>query len=224
MIGRWALLASAAREGEWSPDQRELALDLLCTAPEFRKGEPGVQVNLQGERVATADPLALALGEIERLQRRKAEVEDLDEADKILATRDVLAAPTDELKRLRRYEASLQRRLRWCHDQFKYVSPHRAPHPDLRPNFADRPEVANMPEKAPERHQVRPAEVPVETEVVIAAEDVEVLEAELEVVEAPVECVVEVAPAEAPSRKELRERRAASRREAKSRKRERQLA
>ncbi|WP_435007792.1 hypothetical protein P12x_005057 [Tundrisphaera lichenicola] len=144
LMTRWAMLAySANLKGAWTPDQIRLAFDLLGTPEEFREGHrPGASLDLDGEMVEPAeDPAGVARREIAALKERRDLVSDLDEVNRALASADLTNDEDPELRRLRRYESTLHRRLRWCLAQIKYESPHRSPHPDLKPQWVARIEA-----------------------------------------------------------------------------------
>lgn len=149
LIRRWALLAQAAdARGDWSPEQRRLAFDLLATPPEFRDGRPGAEVDADGRVVDLAnDSAAVARREIAALRDRRARVADLDEVDRSLVEADLFDDASPEIRRLRRHEATLHGRIRWCLAQLKHESPHFKPHPDLKPQWVAEPEAP--PEAAP---------------------------------------------------------------------------
>jgi hypothetical protein len=137
LIGRWALLAHAANAGTgWTPEQSALALDLLGTPLEFREGlKPGATVNPGGRVVESVDePAALARRMVGELVARRDLLAGIDEAGRALAMSDLDDEVNPEVKRLRRYEASLERRLRWCLDRLEDPSDPEgtAPAPDSK--------------------------------------------------------------------------------------------
>ncbi|WP_435007367.1 hypothetical protein P12x_004687 [Tundrisphaera lichenicola] len=141
LMARWAMLAySADLKGCWTPEQTRLAFDLLGTPIEFREGHrPGASLDLEGKLVEPAEgPAGVARREIAALKERRDLVSDLDEVNRALACSDLSHDEDPELRRLRRYESALHRRLRWCLAQIKYESPHRGPHPDLKPQWVAR--------------------------------------------------------------------------------------
>ncbi|WP_435005321.1 hypothetical protein P12x_003218 [Tundrisphaera lichenicola] len=144
MMKRWAMLAHVADvKGCWTPDQTRLAFDLLGTPTEFREGQkPGALLDPEGKVIGLADdPADVARREIAALKERRDLVGDLDEVNRELARADLTTDEDPELRRLRRYESTLHRRLRWCLAQIKYESPHRGPHPALKPQWVDRIEA-----------------------------------------------------------------------------------
>ncbi|WP_435007588.1 hypothetical protein P12x_004853 [Tundrisphaera lichenicola] len=138
LMTRWAMLAHVADvKGGWTSEQTRLAFDLLGTPIEFREGHrPGASLDLQGTMVEPADdPASVARREIAALTERRDLVNDLDEVNRALACSDLADDEDPELRKLRRYEGTLHRRLHWCLAQVKYESPHRGPHPDLKPRW-----------------------------------------------------------------------------------------
>ena len=162
LIGRWGWLAGAAEAKTfWTSEQSALALDLLGVPEEFREGKTPW---------ATAENSAtFARGMIAELQSRRDLLGGFDEAKQALAWADLDDESDPELKRIRRYEASLQRRLRWCVDQLENPEKAEAPPP---------------PRKVKEVRSVEPpAEIPVPDPVanpvaksaLLTASDVDVL-------------------------------------------------
>jgi hypothetical protein len=135
LLGRWALLAHAAPEGQaWTPDQETLAFDLLGTPPGFR--EAGLAV----------DWSALIAREVADLERRIEIVQELDEADRQWAESGLIDDP--ELRRLRRYEASLHRQMQWS---LKLLQAPPVPQPGPKPTApGPQPEPQPGPEPGPE--------------------------------------------------------------------------
>ena len=149
MMDRWAMLAHSADEkGIWTPEQAQLAFDLLGTPLEFREGfKPGVAIDSRGRVVEAApDPAALARREVEELEARRDRLEGLDETARALAEAD-LSDDDAELRRSRRYEAGLHRRMRWCLDQLRHPSPDQEPPPGLMTTWLARfePPPEDMP-------------------------------------------------------------------------------
>lgn len=126
LIERWAQLAHAARQGEWTEDQARLAFDLLATPREFRPGRrPGVVLDLYGEVVDEAkDPVEVARRQVDGLVRDREAAREADEIDRALAEADLGDGKDPEVRRLRRHEASLHRQIRWYVAQVKDPTPH----------------------------------------------------------------------------------------------------
>jgi hypothetical protein len=128
LMARWALLAYAAEsKSGWTPEQEQLAFDLLGTPADFRRGyKPGVLVDLFGKVVDPGEePAAVARREVEALQIQLAKVAPLDESNRALAMVDLNDDNDAELKRVRRYEGSLHSRVRWCVRQLQEPGPPR---------------------------------------------------------------------------------------------------
>ena len=150
LICRWAMLARLAEvnDGVWTADQTSLAFHLLGTPLELREGlrpgdwvvqDGGVQADNSMENLAS-----LARRESAALTERRESITGLDEVDRALTEADLFDESHPELKRLRRHESTLHNRLRWCLKQLEYQSPHRSPHPDLKPAW--RPTLSLEPE------------------------------------------------------------------------------
>jgi hypothetical protein len=154
MMKRWALLAYAADQGPWTPDQARLAFDLLGTPPEFRSGRPGLTVDEEGREIdAAVDSATVARREIAGLRDRRDRLAEIEQVDRALVMADLFDDPSPEIRRLRRHESALHGRIRWCMAQLKYESPHRKPHPDVKPEWV----THNVAEAPPEP---RPADRP----------------------------------------------------------------
>ena len=152
LMGRWALLAHAAKQqGSWTPDQTQIAFDLLGTPAAFREGaRPGASIDLEGNIAEPAEDLpALARREIAELQARRDLASEMDEVERSLAGADLSDGSDIDLRRLRRYEGSLHSRLRWCMAMLQFQSPHKTPHPDLKPRWARPAEPAAEEKSAP---------------------------------------------------------------------------
>jgi hypothetical protein len=122
LIGRWAMLAhSADLKKGWTPEQAQLAFDLLGTPGAFRDGcKPGASIDSMGRMLDPAnDPASVARRMAAELEGRRELLGGLDEARQALAMADLDDEADPELKRLRRHEATLQRRLRWCLGQLE---------------------------------------------------------------------------------------------------------
>ncbi len=161
LMTRWAMLAHAADTAKaWTPDQVQLAFDLLATPAEFRTGPPGASIDFDGRAAdPTPGPADLARREVAALRERRDRAADLDDVDRSLAESDLALDADPDLRRLRRYEGTLHSRLRWCLAQLRWQSPHFKPHPDLVPRWTTLPEPAPAPAPAPTPD---PAPVPVE--------------------------------------------------------------
>jgi hypothetical protein len=135
LMGRWAKLAYSAdvQEGKWTPQQADLAFDLLGTPALFRQGfKPGVALDIEGRPITGSDdPASVARRQIADLKARRDLVEGLDRASRSLAGADLGDESDPELKRLRRHEATLHSRLRWCVRQLQFQSPHSEPYRGL---------------------------------------------------------------------------------------------
>lgn len=174
LIGRWALLAHAAEVKKgwtskkgWTAEQTALAFDLLATPPEFREGlNPGASVDPSGRVLDSAeDPATLARRMVDELLARRDMLAEIDEARQALAEADLDDEVDPELKRVRRYEASLQRRLRWCLDQLANPSEPEGSTPSPRakaePAIPDAPPPEPMPMMVPEpQPEPQPADSP----------------------------------------------------------------
>jgi hypothetical protein len=167
LIDRWALLARASirNKGPWNPDQKRLAFDLLGTPQELRDGEPGEVVDRRGEVVeSAADPLVVARREVDALLARREMVSQADKFARSMVEADLVDEASPELARTRRYEASLNRRLRWCVAQVGFESPrHRANSDLVLHYFAPEAQAPATPEPAPVVEEA-PAPGPIEPE------------------------------------------------------------
>jgi hypothetical protein len=127
LMARWAMLAYVAdtKDGKWTPEQEQLAFDLLATPKDFREGhKPGVSLDFRGKIVDAGTNLAeVARREIDALEERREVVRALDEINQSLAQADLYDDTDAELRRLRKYEGSLHSRLRWCVRQLQVDAP-----------------------------------------------------------------------------------------------------
>jgi hypothetical protein len=107
LIERWRGLDQVLRSaGDWTAEQRALALDLLGTPAELR------------ETVTWDSPSALVAREVADLERLQAEaLNDLDAFERESAEQGCSLAPSPALLRLRRYEAACLRRYQWSRAQ-----------------------------------------------------------------------------------------------------------
>jgi hypothetical protein len=164
LMGRWAMLAHSAdvQEGQWTPQQTELAFDLLGTPSLFRQGQkPGAALDIQGRViVGSDDPASVARREIAELEGRRDLVEGLDRANRSLAEADLGDDADAELKRLRRHEAMLHSRLRWCMKQLRFQSPEKEPYRGLWANWVDDQEDAPRIQEAPPLPEPEPEVTP----------------------------------------------------------------
>ena len=154
LMARWSLLAhSADLNKSWTPEQVDLAFDLLGTPAEFRLGrKPGASLDFDGNVIESADDLAkVARREIAALRERRELVADLDEINRSLTEADLGDDSDHELKKLRRYEGTLHGRLRWCMKQLQEQSPFQAPYPGLWKAWVgdEEPAPEPMPEAPP---------------------------------------------------------------------------
>ena len=126
LMGRWAMLAyTADKKTVWTPEQKNLAFNLMATPADFRSdNEPGVAIDFRGLVVDPGlDPAAVARREIDELMVKMESVNGLDQANRALAMADLYDDTDAELKRLRKYEGTLQSRLRWCMRQLQVAAP-----------------------------------------------------------------------------------------------------
>ena len=167
LMDRWAQLAHAARQGEWTEEQTRLAFDLLATPREFRPGrQPGVVLDRYGEVVNEArDAVEVARRQVDELARHREVALEADEIDRALAEADLADGKDPEVRRYRRYEASLHRQIRWYVAQVKDPSPHKQRAPHLTPGWGPAPE---LPSEAPPEPEARPE--PPTVEEVLAEE------------------------------------------------------
>ena len=150
LMARWALLAHAAdtQEGRWTPEQAELAYDLLATPAMFRTGKPGASVDFEGRVLDPADDsAAVARRMVAELKEHRAVVADLDDVDRALIEADLDHESCSELRRLRRYESAMHGRLRWTIKQMQFQGPLDSPDPGCYPTW----NIANVPQEKPEK-------------------------------------------------------------------------
>ena len=78
LMARWAMLAHSAdnQPNGWTPQQTELAFDLLGTPALFREGQkPGASLDIQGRVISGSDdPASVARREIAEIERRAGDV------------------------------------------------------------------------------------------------------------------------------------------------------
>ncbi len=204
MAERWALLARAAdREGSWTAEQAGLAFDLLGTPREFRAGEPGERIDLEGrpESPTPAEPDrgGLARREVAALLARKAETARLDAFDRELARADADDESAPDLRKLRRHEADLHRRLRWCVAQLdKAATP---PPPAPSPLPPPPPPAPPRPRPEPLADPIGDSDLDLDTEPfeAVMAKALAILQADaLLRANAPVQSIPEVPPPSGP--------------------------
>ena len=119
LIERWSMLAHAAQTNHtWTEPQAQLAFNLLAIPSEFRDLRLiGTTLDSKGNVTSQVDNLAeLADQQINLLNERREQVEDLDELQNHLAICDLQTAEllSPEMRLIRRYETALHNRLRWC--------------------------------------------------------------------------------------------------------------
>ena len=151
LLDRWAQLAHAAKQGEWTEEQARLAFDLLGTPREFRQGrKPGVVLDLYGEVVESAgDSVAVARRQVDGLLKDREVALEADEIDRALAEADLADGKDPDVRRYRRYETSLHRQIRWYVAQVKDPSPHKQRAPHLTPGWAPMPELPSETQPEP---------------------------------------------------------------------------
>jgi hypothetical protein len=158
LMSRWAMLAYSAdvQNQQWTPQQAELAFDLLGTPALFRQGhKPGVALDSEGRMVAGSDdPATVARRQIADLKERREQLEGLDRANRSLAEADLGDDSDPELRRVRKHEAMLHSRLRWCVRQLRYQSPLEEPYRGLWASWIGDEEAA------PEVHVTTPLPEP----------------------------------------------------------------
>jgi hypothetical protein len=127
LIKRWSMLAYVANSGPgWDAGQVRVAFDLLATPVDFRKGQPGIEIDLDGNAIdPEIKPVEVARREIAELKRRMEEVAGIDQANRALAMADQYDDHDAELKRLRKYEGTLHSRVRWYMSQLDRKKPER---------------------------------------------------------------------------------------------------
>ncbi len=135
LIDRWAMLANVADRQPWTPEQANLAEDLLGTPAEIRQDAPGLLIDAGGRPVFPPRAKAeVARGMIAELETLRARVVEADEVARSLAQADRDDFGNRDLKRLRRYERELHRRLQWLVEQFRAGAPAVPPSLDLSAN------------------------------------------------------------------------------------------
>ena len=227
LIRRWKLLAHAADVNKsWTDAQARLAFDLLGTPAAFREGtRPGLELDGTGRVVdEAADPAAVARRQIEALEGQRDLVAEIDEVERHLAESDLSHDSDAECRRLRRYETRLHREIRWSIAQLQSDAFDRRTRPDLRPTFDPgiEPEPAFESDSAPDlAPEPAPRPLPKSADE-IAAEGwtPEMISPpfDLEPEEFPEPGRVADVPAILRSRKQKRQAKAESRRDAKRRK------
>jgi hypothetical protein len=138
LMTRWAMLArSADLNTVWTPEQINLAFNLLGTPQEFRAGQqPGESIDFEGELIGTAvSPAVVARREVAALKERREVAIQFDEVNRFLLEADLTDDDNAELRRLRRYESTLHSRIRWCLAQLRFESPHHYPLEGLKPRW-----------------------------------------------------------------------------------------
>jgi hypothetical protein len=127
LIKRWAMLAYTANSGhDWDAGQVRLAFDLLATPADFRKGPPGLAIDMDGNAVEPKlKPAEVARREIAELKARMEEISGIDQANRALAMVNLYHDHDAELKRVRKYEGTLHSRLRWFMNQLDREKPER---------------------------------------------------------------------------------------------------
>jgi hypothetical protein len=126
LMGRWAMLAYVADQGQgWTPEQNLLAFDLMATPQDFRDiSKAFVSIDFRGKVIDDGtDRAAVARREIDALEQRRELVRGLDEINKSLAQADLYDDTDAELKRVRKYDGALHSRLRWCLRQLQQEAP-----------------------------------------------------------------------------------------------------
>jgi hypothetical protein len=149
LMGRWALLAHAAdnQNGVWTPEQNDLAFDLMGTPVLFRVGKPGTSVDFQGNVLETAErSAAVARRMVDELMEQREVARKLDDVNRALTEADLNLDGDAELRRLRRYESSMHNRLRWTIKQLTFQGPEGKPDEALRPAW----KLDSAPELGPE--------------------------------------------------------------------------
>ena len=217
LIRRWKMLAHAADANKsWTDDQTRIAFDLLGTPLAFRVGHrPGLELDGSGRVTDEAtDPAAVARRQIEALEGQRDLVAEIDEVERHLAESDLSHDADAECRRLRRYETKLHREIRWSIAQLQSDAFDRRTRPDLRPSWVADPDADAAPEPTPKPEPKSADEVAAEgwtPEMISPPFD-------LEPDEFPEPDQVADVPAILRSRKQKRQAKAESRRDAKRRK------
>jgi hypothetical protein len=136
LMGRWALLAHAAdnQKDGWTPEQNDLAFDLMGTPVLFRVGKPGTAVDFHGRVLETAESSAdVARRMVDELMEQREVARKLDDVNRALTEADLNLDGDAELRRLRRYESTMHNRLRWTIKQLTFQGPEGKPDEALRP-------------------------------------------------------------------------------------------
>ncbi len=138
LLLRWSHLEQMARKPTgWDDRDRQLALNLIGTAPDLRPLDPAA---------ALGDPLPLIAREVARLEAIKlGVVGDIDAFDRCNAEADLVEDKSAEALQIRREITSLHHRLRWYYAEIKH--PINAPRPST--DFLERcfplPQQADLP-------------------------------------------------------------------------------
>jgi hypothetical protein len=149
LMGRWALLAHAAdnQNGVWTPEQNDLAFDLMGTPTLFRVGQAGDLIDFHGRVLEKAgDSASAARRMVDELMEHREVVRGLDDVNRSLTEADLDHDSDAELRRLRRYESTMHNRLRWTIKQLTFQGPEGKPDPFFFPKWVTNP----VPELGPE--------------------------------------------------------------------------
>ena len=113
LIAHWDGLAQTLQSlGDWDDDQQRLALDLLGTPPELRRGSRQLP--------EPADLPAFVQGQIARLRGlQESYLNDQDDDQRTLAGFGMATVDDPTTANLRRYERSHRRTLRWAQAELK---------------------------------------------------------------------------------------------------------
>jgi hypothetical protein len=140
MAGRWkALSVEIEANGDWTEDQRDMALDLLGVAPEFRDGTtrldpPAPADPLAARRLVIASEVALLLS------LAKGPLQGIDDEERATAEEGVGVESDPGVKAHRRHLAACRRRIDFCLLQLK---------PFRKPVEADEPPALILPAPRP---------------------------------------------------------------------------
>jgi hypothetical protein len=142
--------------GEWSLDQKDLALDLLGIPRELRRSSAGVPLDVGGHcwLPKPADLPAFVAEQIQRLRGLQASLlHDQDDDQRIYSALGLPVAEDRPSRSLRRYEQSCRRSLRWAHVELKRLQaePEAEPRPDTQPQTMPVPDSVPIPDPMPPR-------------------------------------------------------------------------
>jgi hypothetical protein len=116
MIDRWRALGLALdKAGEWTDDQKTMALDLLGVAANNRDLPTPLDAPEGADALESLQ--ALVDGQLDRLHARKeSSLDDIEDDRREAATRGIFTVDDPGLVLLRRYETASFRRMKWALD------------------------------------------------------------------------------------------------------------